>query len=87
MFPARRLARLAESEVSAEMAAQAPPRPTPGATGHQWLWGWGALAVVGVVFTWTGLSHLHILTFNAFLALTLALAFGTAACFPPRATA
>jgi TRAP transporter 4TM/12TM fusion protein len=87
MFPARRLARLAESEVSAEMAAQAPPRPTPGAAGHQWLWGWAALAVVGVVFTWTGFSHLHILTFNAFLALTLALAFGTAACFPPRATA
>jgi TRAP transporter 4TM/12TM fusion protein len=87
MFPARRLARLAESEVSAEIAAQAPPRPTPGAAGHQWLWGWAVLAVVGVVFTWTGFSHLHILTFNAFLALTLALAFGMAACFPPRATA
>jgi TRAP transporter 4TM/12TM fusion protein len=87
IFPARRLARLAESEVSAEMAAQAPPRATPGAAGHQWFWGWVVLAVVSAVLTWTGFSHLHILTFNAFLGLTLALAFGTAACFPPRATA
>jgi TRAP transporter 4TM/12TM fusion protein len=87
LFPARRLARLAESEVSAEMAAQAAPPALRGGAGHQWLAGWIILAAAGAVLAWTGFSHLHILTFNAFLGLTLALAFGTAACFPPRATA
>jgi TRAP transporter 4TM/12TM fusion protein len=78
---ARRLARLAEAEIAAETAAAAAPaaRRTPP---REWVLGWAVLAAVAGVFVWTGFRHLHILTFNAFLALTLVLAFVTAACFP-----
>ena len=79
-WPARRLVRLAEAKLVQEMAAPAAARAArPGA--GEWLRGWAVLAVVGAVFVWTGFRHMHILSFNVFLALTLTLAFGTVACF------
>lgn len=74
----RRLERMAAEEVSEEQAAAAPAADARAGAG---LWGWPVLAAAVAAFVWLGLSHLHILDFNAFLALTVALAFATAGCF------
>jgi hypothetical protein len=39
------------------------------------------LLAVGLLFTWAGYRHMHILTFNTFLTITLALGFATLAAF------
>ena len=84
VWPARRLARLAEAEVAQELETQRAERPAARGAGREWLWGWAVLVVAGTALAWTGFAHMHILAFNDFLAVTVALAFGTAACFPRR---
>ncbi len=89
-WPASGLARLAEAEIEreAEVAGGRPPSE-PRLSPREWVWGWTILAAAGAVLVWSGMRHTHILTFNVFLGLTLALTFGTIACFPrparPRA--
>jgi TRAP transporter 4TM/12TM fusion protein len=79
----RRMARLARAELEAEpdFQAQTAPAASPSATTAQWLGGWALLAAVGLGFSWLGVRHLHILTFNTFLGATLVLAFATLAAF------
>ena len=84
VWPARRLARRAEAEVAQELEPQRAERPAARGAGREWLWGWAVLVVAGTALAWTGFAHMHILAFNDFLAVTVALAFGTAACFPRR---
>ena len=85
-FPARRLARLAEAEVEQELQAARSGAVKPRLSGRESFSQWAILTAAGGLFVWTGLSHMHILKFNAFLGLTLVLAFGTMACFPRRAS-
>lgn len=87
-WPASGLARLAEAEIEreAEVAGGRPPSE-PRLSPREWVWGWTILAAAGTVLVWTGIRHTHILTFNVFLGLTLALTFGTIACFPRPARA
>jgi TRAP transporter 4TM/12TM fusion protein len=83
-FPARRLARLAEAEVEQELEAARAGAIKPRVSGRESFGQWAILTVAGGVFVWTGFSHLHILKFNASVALVLA--FGTMACFARRAS-
>ncbi|MEX2145858.1 MAG: hypothetical protein WED01_02455, partial [Candidatus Rokuibacteriota bacterium] len=84
-FPARRLARLAEAEVEQELEAARAGAVRPRVPGRESFRLWAILTAAGSIFVWTGFSHMHILKFNAFLGLTLVLAFGTMACFARRA--
>jgi len=84
-FPARRLARLAEAEVAQELEAARAGAATSRVSGRESVRQWAILTAVAGVLVWLGFSHMHILNFNAFLGLTLALAFGTMACLARRA--
>jgi TRAP transporter 4TM/12TM fusion protein len=81
----RRLARLAEAELQDEPDFHPAPAgaAAPSAAGRegQWMGGWATLLVVGLLFAWAGHRHMHIVTYNTFLTITLALGFVTLAAF------